>query len=166
MKKYFNILVFPILAFLAFRYFSNDPRKEIEKLITEAARKASFEGQAQPIEAAFYAKEILNFATEDLHLLGHTDQGDHAVQGIKEIRPGLITARTKLDQLAVHVKDFKIELTSQDKATAQLVIRGMGKEPGRTDYFLEEHPILLKLTKSQGQWLIYYGENSDKLVTK
>jgi hypothetical protein len=136
-----------------------DERDEIRSVLDSLASAGSFEGNVHPIEQLGYAKSIASFFASDVKLHVLDDEGLRpAINGRKDLEEKLLVVRRMLEQLAVKTSSIGISLKG---GVAEVTCEGraMGREPGRADYFLEQHDLKARLEKIDGKWLITSGQN-------
>lgn len=163
-NKILGVLILFILAACLAAYLSVDEQREIRRLFETAASLASFEGEEHPFAKLGVAQELSAlFADQAVLEIRRPDRIDRIVSSRREIRDKLLGARTGLAQLAVSLADFDVRL-SGDGARVLVTVRAMGRDEGRSDYFLEVRRMDCRVTKEDGHWRIQYAVNVEPYV--
>lgn len=161
MRKIVIIVLGAIVLFYAARFFLRDERTIIREMLSDAAKKASFEGQIHPFERLAWAKELSYYVGQDCKFVLLTPNGTKEVlSGREALREKLLLFRSALDQFAMAVLSPDVEV-DQSEAHVTLTARGIGREPGREDYFKEEHALRVDLKKISGHWEIVRAQNTE-----
>ncbi len=148
-----------LLALLTTRYLFPDERKAILSLFDSASKLATFEGKEHPFASAEIAGQISELFTEDVSLqLKRPDRIQEILKSRAAIKQKLIPIRSSLAQLAVKFTDPEIKILG-NKAHVYITGKAMGRDFGRSDYFLEVHRIECDLTKTHGRWQISRAVN-------
>lgn len=158
------LLALALLIVSAFYFTRSSPQKEITNTINALALSASFEGPAAPLAAAAYGATITRSILWPLTITLH-GQNETATRVFKEPQSRALLARmrTVLSQFAAHASKIEFVAVDAQHATITLLARGMGREQGREDYFLEEHTLKLQLSRIDGEWRIGLIENVSAL---
>lgn len=158
-------LIVAIFAVVLFKWLAPSDKAKITKLLKDLSTNASFEGQVHPFVQLEWASSMMKSCREPCTVLLHlTDELKEYKLSHQEGIQHLLAIRKMLAQVAVAVLSPKIELDGE-RATVHATARVMGKTPGRDDYYLESHPVEIKLIKEDRLWLISSIENLDTIET-
>jgi hypothetical protein len=134
-------------------------------MLSDVARLASFEeGERKSVEDLFWASEVADHCTDPCKVvINIKDQEPEKLNlSKKEVTQHLVAAKNHLAQLAVALLDPKVEVRGE-KAIVRGTGRGMGRSPGRTDYFLESHSVEIELVRLSGGWKLSSITNLDPI---
>jgi hypothetical protein len=158
-KKIIAYILALAAVVLSVRWLLTDEVSVIKARLAKGAKSASFEGQIHPFERLAWAKEIAGYFSPECAFVLRTPEGEREIlQGPKDLQEKLVVARSALDQFAFAILAPQITLKAIS-AEVVLTARGIGREPGRTDYFKEEHKLSVSLQKTGGEWQIIRVEN-------
>ena len=161
LRKILLVCALLIVAVLAARYWLRDEEAYLKQWLFDGAKAASFEGQIHPFERLAWAREISGYFGPSCSfvLVSSTDRRE-ILRGSDELEKKLVVFRSALEQFALALLSPEIAI-SGSKATVTLTARGIGREPGRSDYFKEEHRLLLNLEKTGKEWRMVRVQNID-----
>ena len=155
------LVVVITFALILTQLFSGSDDDAIRSILDDTAVKASFEGSIHPLKMAQYAATLIEPVTKDVEIVANYGDEQHlAIDGRKALQQKLLLLRRHLDQLAVVLTDVRIRV---DGKTAQVEAEGraMGRSPGREDYFLEVHELILDFEYVEGQWKLRKAMNKE-----
>ncbi len=163
-------LLFAALLVAGLIWYKNRPSDEaqIKSLITELTRSASFENDdSKLMERLEWASTLARSVTDPctVTILFESEDKKVLVLTRKEVTQHLVALRQNLAQIAFTLVSPIVEV-KDDTALVRGTGRGMGRSPGREDYFLESHEVEIHLTKESGEWKISSLKNLEPIATE
>ncbi len=153
-RKIIILLILFASVYYLYRYFNDSPAKELAEFIQSAATLASYEYGEHPFQKISWAKEL---ASQCLQPCKITLVFEDATENFSLTRDDIVkylgALRLEVEQLAVTALNPKIK-SDWESGEMKVLLRGMGRSRGRDDYFFEEHEVLFKFKKVEGEWKI------------
>ncbi len=156
MKKWISrlllIILFVAIGVWGWWTFVPSPERVIRRNLKELAQAVSFNSKEGPLAQVGNATKVTSYFTADAEIIVEVPGfARMTLNGMDELRPAALRARSELDRLKVDFPDVSVSVPDpQHTAIAEVTARGaMG---GQRDFQIQE--LRFTFSKSGRNWLI------------
>lgn len=157
-RTFIRIIIFLCLVTAAIfisRTFFPSEKEQILRVIHQLEELGSFTKQAHPFEALAKAKEVIALVGPELKIIieESSETPREYLVTPQKVTDGYVALRRELQELSVSASKVAVDITG-NRAEVNCSVRALGRDIGRSDYFLEQREVRLTFEKVDNEWRV------------